>query len=315
MPVLLVSWLSPRGPLLPKLAGCWPVSPGLSRLVVWAPILIALWVLALAGCAAGGVQGLGRARPPAGVSRDRLLSTVAACHLLRVGQNLDNTVTDATVLVAAKRYGYSIEEVVQRANRMVLAYRSQGAGLGGRALQSCAELAAFTGVQPALVRFDSNSRPRAVWVRVDGAEIGGGFAERVIRELRDNRAVGLIINSPGGSVSEARKLGRYLRANGLRTAVDRACTSACVDVLAGGAERYATPTARLGVHRSMVPNRYSSHEGGQLYVAESFRYLREMGVDADVAIAAASIPHDMLLLIPLPDALKTGLVTAVVKGL
>jgi hypothetical protein len=65
----------------------------------------------------------------------------------------------------------------------------------------------------------------------------------------------------------------------------------------------------------MVPNRYSSHEGGQLYVAESFRYLREMGVDADVAIAAASIPHDMLLLIPLPDALKTGLVTAVVKRL
>lgn len=289
--------------------------PSAGKLGGWAPVLIALWVLALAGCAAGGGQGVGRAKPPGGVSRDRLLSTVAACHLLRVGQNMDNTVTDATVLVAAQRYGYSIEEVVQRANRMVLAYRTKGAALGIRALQSCEELAAFTGVQPALVRFDSSSRPRAIWVRVDGAEIGDGFADRVIRELRDNRAVGLVINSPGGSVSEARKLGRFLRANGLRTAVDRACTSACIDVLAGGAERYATATARLGVHRSKVPSRYSSHEGGQLYVAESFRYLREMGVDADVAIAAASIPHDMLLLIPLADALKTRLVTAVVKGL
>ncbi len=276
---------------------------------------MALCVLVLAGCAAGGGRGLGTAKPPVGVSRDQLLSTVAACHLLRVGQNMDNTVTDATVLVAAKRYGYAIEEVVQRANRMVLEYRTRGVVLGRLTLQSCAELAAFTGVQPALVRFDTSSRPRAVWVRVDGAEIGDGFAERVIRELRDNRAVGLVINSPGGSVLEARKLGRYLRANGLRTAVDRTCTSACIDVLAGGAERYATPAARLGVHRSKVPSRYSSHEGGQLYVAESFRYLREMGVDADVAIAAASIPHDMLLLIPLSDALKTQLVTAVVEGL
>jgi hypothetical protein len=278
-------------------------------------LLIALCMLALAGCAVGGVEGLARTKAPAGVSRDRLLSTVAACHLLRVGQNMDNTATDATVLVAAKRYGYSIEEVVQRANRMALAYRTQGAPLDDRTLRSCAELGAYMGVQPALVRFDASSRPRAIWVRVEGAEIGDGFAERVIRELRENRAVGLIINSPGGSVSEARKLGRYLRANGLRTAVDRVCTSACIDVLAGGAERYATPGARLGVHRSMVPTRYSSHEGGQLYVVESFRYLRDMGVDAEVAIAAASIPHDMLLLIPLSDALKTRLVTTVVQGL
>ena len=312
MPVLSETWL---GRSRSSAAGLWSAALVSGRFAAWAPILIALCVLALAGCAVGGGQGLGRVNPPAGVSRDRLLSTVAACHLLRVGQNMDNTVTDATVLVAAKRYGYSIEDVVQRANQMVLAYRTQGAALGSRALQSCAELAAFTGVQPALVRFDSSSRPRAVWVRVDGAEIRDGFADRVIGELRGNRAVGLIINSPGGSVSEARKLGRYLRANGLRTAVDRACTSACIDVLAGGAERYATPAARLGVHQSMVPNRYSSHEGGQLYVVESFRYLREMGVDADVAIAAASIPHDMLLLIPLSDALKTRLVTAVVQGL
>jgi hypothetical protein len=150
---------------------------------------------------------------------------------------------------------------------------------------------------------------------VDGAEIGAGFAGRVIRELRDKRAVGLIINSPGGSVAEARALGRYLRANGLRTAVDRACLSACIDVLAGGSERYATRNARLGIHQSKVPNRYSSHEGGQLYVAESFRYLREMGVDADVAIAAAAIPNDRLLLIPLKQALETRLVTAVVDKL
>ena len=95
--------------------------------------------------------------------------------------------------------------------------------------------------------------------------------------------------------------------------MDQICVSACIDVLAGGAERYATPGAKLGIHQSRVPGRYSSHAGGQLYVADSYRYLREMGVDAEVAIAAASIPNDKILLIPLADALKTRLITAVVE--
>ena len=50
-------------------------------------------------------------------------------------------------------------------------------------------------------------------------------------------------------------------------------------------------------------------------MADSFRYLREMGVDADVAIAAASVPRNTILLIPLRDALATRLLTAVVERL
>jgi len=273
-------------------------------------------VLALAACASGGPGlGLGGPRPPDGLSRDQLLSLVASCHLLRVGQNLDNRVTDATVVNAVQQFRLSFEAVIKRANQLVLRYQTDGPALAERATQACSDLALLTGVRPALVRLEESGRPSAVWLRLDGAEITEGFAERVIRELRDKKAVGLIINSPGGSVHEARKLGRYLRANGLRSAVDQACVSACIDVLAGGAERYALRGARLGIHQSRVPNRYSSHEGGQLYVADSFRYLREMGVDADVAIAAASVPNNKLLLIPLADALETQLITAVVDRL
>ena len=86
-------------------------------------------------------------------------------------------------------------------------------------------------------------------------------------------------------------------------------------MLAGGTERYATRAAKLGVHQSKVPGRYSSHAGGQQYVAESYRYLRDMGVDAEVAIAAASIPTNKILLIPLADALRTRLITGVVNAL
>lgn len=270
--------------------------------------------LIIGGCSLRGF-GPGGAAIPEGLNRDQLLSLVASCHLLRVGQNLDNRVTDATVISAVQQFGLSFEQVIGRANQLVLRYQADGPALAERATGACADLALLTGVRPALVRLEESGRPRAVWLRLDGAEIAEGFADRVIRELRDKKAVGLIINSPGGSVHEARKLGRYLRANGLRAAVDQACVSACIDVLAGGAERYALRGARLGIHQSRVPTRYSSHEGGQLYVADSYRYLREMGVDADVAIAAASIPNDKLLLIPLADALETRLLTAVVDRL
>jgi hypothetical protein len=278
-------------------------------------ILVPL-VMGLSGCASvGSGLTLGGARAPDGLSRDQLLSLVASCHLLRVGQNLDNRVTDATVVSAVQQFRLSFEAVIKRANQLVLRYQTDGPALAERAIAACGDLALLTGVRPALVRLEESGRPRAVWLRLDAAEITEGFADRVIRELRDKKAVGLIINSPGGSVQEARKLGRYLRANGLRSAVDQACVSACIDVLAGGAERYALRGARLGIHQSRVPTRYSSHEGGQLYVADSFRYLREMGVDADVAIAAASVPNNKLLLIPLADALETRLITAMVDRL
>lgn len=293
--------------LMPYESGLLPASVVL--------VLVSLFA-GLAGCASDGVGfGPGASRTPDGLNRDELLSLVASCHLLRVGQNLDNRVTDATVISAVHEFRLSFEDVVHRANQLVLRYQTNGPALAARATQACTDLSILTGVHPALVRLEDTGRPRAVWLRLDGAEITEGFADRVITELRDKKAVGLIINSPGGSVHEARKLGRYLRANGLRAAVDQVCVSACIDVLAGGAERYALHGARLGIHQSRVPSRYSSHEGGQLYVADSFRYLREMGVDADVAIAAASVPNDKLLLIPLADALETQLITAVVDRL
>jgi hypothetical protein len=251
--------------------------------------------------------------PPSGTDRDAWLSRIAACHLLRVGQNMDVAVTDAVVIAAADKYGYRVDDIIGRSNRLIRDYGSRGADLLAFSTASCLEVSDATGVTSSLIRFEPNGAVRTTWLRLDGVDLSDGFAERTISELRRRRAVGLVINSPGGSVFEARKLGRHLRAMGLRTAVDRSCTSACIDVLAGGAERYVTRNAKLGIHQSRVPERFSSHEGGQRYVADAFLYLREMGIDPDVAIAAASVPNDKILLISLSDALKTGLVTDVVE--
>jgi hypothetical protein len=151
-------------------------------------------------------------------------------------------------------------------------------------------------------------------MRVSG-EIVDGYADRVIREIRKRGATGVIVDSNGGSVYEARRLGRYLRANGLITAVDKLCLSACVDVLAGGVARYVAPEAKLGIHQSRVPKWESSHEGGQAYVAEAALYLREMGIDDSVALVAAAIPHDRIFLISTENALETRLATGIVRAL
>ncbi|MFD2110524.1 hypothetical protein [Thiorhodococcus fuscus] len=276
-------------------------------------LLCALVGCAMVGAPIGDSSHVGGATLE-GMSREDLISAVAACHLLRVGQTNEVAATDAAVLVAVDRYRIPIDVVVERANVLLTEYQTRAPELIAIANDACQQLSEVTGVVSGLVRFEPSGELRTSWLRVDDAEILPGFAKRTIAELRQRRAIGLVINSPGGSVYEARTLGRYLRANGLRTAVDRVCVSACVDVLAGGVERYVTQDAKLGIHQSKVPSRYSSHEGGQRYVADSFLYLREMGIDPDVAIAAASVPNDKILIIPLSDALATGLVTGVVEG-
>jgi hypothetical protein len=278
-------------------------------------LLLGACVAVAAGCSTGPSLSIGPTSAPQGMHPDEWLSRIAACHLLRVGQNLDVAVTDAAVIAAADKYAFRVDAIIDRSNRLIQDYGSRGSALLTFAIESCRQVAEATGVASALVRFEPDGALRMTWLRLDAVEIDDGFADRTIAEIRRVRAVGLVINSPGGSVFEARKLGRYLRTMGLRTAVDQACTSACIDVLAGGVERYVTPAAQLGIHQSRVPRRFSSHEGGQRYVADAFLYLREMGIDPDVAIAAASVPNDKILLISLPDALKTGLVTDVIERL
>ncbi len=294
------------------------------RLTVSSMLLVC--VALLSGCAiprsttgtvkgsdAGPTRISGAVAPPQGIGQDEWLSRIAACHLLRVGQNMDVAVTDSAVIAAAEKYGYRVDDIIARSNRLVRDYGSRGSALLVFATESCLEIALATEVSSTLVRFAPDGTLRNTWLRLDGVDIVDGFAEQTISELRRRQAVGLVINSPGGSVFEARKLGRHLRSMGMRTAVDESCTSACIDVLAGGVERYVTPKAKLGIHQSRVPERFSSHEGGQRYVADAFLYLREMGISPDVAIAAASVPNNKILLISLSEALKTGLVTAVIE--
>ncbi len=272
-----------------------------------------LLLLLLVGCA--GLPA-NRQPLPEGIDADELLSKIASCHLLRVVQNGDRSATDAVVIAALDRYGFGIEQMIERANylaRLAASRPTQRDQMIELARSACAHLVSLTGAASGLVRFDEEGGIDRTWLVVDG-EIGDGFADQVIARLRAERAVGLVINSPGGSLYEARRLGRWLRENGMPVGVDELCTSACVDVLAGGVERYVTANVRLGIHQSRVPAHLSSHEGGQLSVVSAALYLREMGIDDSIALAAAAVPNNKMYWISLGEALDTGLVTKVVAG-
>jgi hypothetical protein len=285
----------------------------------WRLLPALLVLLLIGGCGGTLPVGIGGDKPaplPDGMSRDDLLTTIAACHLRRVAQTGDRGSTDTVVITALEGYGFSVKKMVQRANALTEAAADPAnrAGMRRIAGDACERLALLTGTTSGLVRFDDSGGLDSTWVVVDG-EIHEGFADEVIGKLRSEKAVGLVISSPGGSLFEARRLGRYLRRNGLRVGVKGLCTSACVDVLAGGIERYVTPRARLGIHQSKVPQHLSSHEGGQLSVAAAALYLREMGVDEVVALAAASVPNDSMYWITVAEALETGLATQLVNSL
>jgi len=280
-------------------------------------MLTAVLALGLGGCAGTPDGRQSSTSLPDGLSRDDLLTGIAACHLHRVVQTTDVAVTDAAVIAALERWRFDVEAMVQRSNELMqsAADPSRRERLRQLVSGSCQRLGRLTGVTPSLVRFDEDSGDvGATWVEVKG-QIGDGFADQVIGRLRQSEAIGLLINSPGGSLYEARRLGRWLRDNGLRVAVDSFCTSACVDVLAGGIERYVTAEAKLGIHQSRVPKHLSSHEGGQLSVVASVLYLREMGVDDSIALAAAAVPKNRMYWISVPEALETGLATKLIRGL
>lgn len=283
-----------------------------SMLNIWCWSALLFVLILGTGCAFNPAKKAAGDRIPPDISRDDLLTVTAACHLLRVGQTTDVGATDVVVIAAVEQFDFTVEQVLDRSEELVNAFQSNERDLAEGAKVACGRLAEYTGVQPALVRFRKSGQVSTTWVQVSG-EIDKGFADRTIARLRQNKAIGLVIESPGGSVYEARKLGYYIRSNGLRVGVAGLCASACIDVLAGGVERYVTPTARLGIHQSKVPKRYSSHEGGQLYVAESALYLREMGVDEAIALVAATVPKDEMRWISLSDAFETGLATDLVR--
>ncbi|QBF32450.1 hypothetical protein [Thalassococcus sp. S3] len=154
--------------------------------------------------------------------------------------------------------------------------------------------------------------------RLEGA-IDAGDAARIISQLEQATPAveTLLLQSPGGSVTDALDLGRHVREAGINTALrgQDVCYSACPYLLAAGVEREIDETASVGVHQhyfgesSLLPA-FVAVEDIQRGQGEVMVYLDAMGIDPLVMQHALTTPPDEIYVL-LPEQLQDyGFVTA-----
>ena len=121
----------------------------------------------------------------------------------------------------------------------------------------------------------------------------------------------VVLNSPGGSVTDALAMGRLVREKKFATEVEagKYCASSCPLVFAGGVERRAGDKAAIGVHQVAAISSASSAPRDEMDVAQRIsarcqRYLGDMGINLQVWVHAMETPHDRLFIFK-PDELKS----------
>jgi hypothetical protein len=128
----------------------------------------------------------------------------------------------------------------------------------------------------------------------------------------------VVLNSPGGSVSDAMAIGRLIREKKFATEVEagKYCVSSCPLVFVGGVDRRADEKAVIGVHQvAAMRSAANGSPRDEMSIAQNIsarcqRYLGDMGVNLQVWVHAMETPHDKLFVFK-PDELKSlNMVTA-----
>lgn len=121
----------------------------------------------------------------------------------------------------------------------------------------------------------------------------------------------VVLNSPGGSVTDALAMGRLIREKKFATEVEagKYCASSCPLVFAGGIERRAGERSTIGVHQvAAMASAAAGAPRDEMNVAQNIsarcqRYLGEMGISLQAWVHAMETPPDKLFVFK-PDELK-----------
>lgn len=164
---------------------------------------------------------------------------------------------------------------------------------------------------PARLRFEQLEQDGTPILRLTG-EIAPGDGQRFADwiETATTQPATVMLNSPGGSVTDALDIGRQVRALGLDSelAAGDLCLSACPYVLIGGVHRRVDAAAAVGLHQhyfgeSTVLPAFMAVENIQRGQGEVMEYLDEMGVDPMMMRHALITPPDEIYIL-LPEELE-----------
>ncbi|MEM8686764.1 MAG: PAN domain-containing protein [Pseudomonadota bacterium] len=159
-----------------------------------------------------------------------------------------------------------------------------------------------------------NTLPTNTEFRLDGNTlyITGEIGPKFFEEVTKYNFKRLIINSKGGRVWPAVKVGRWLRANQISVHATKLCASACVLVLAGGTLRTAADGTLIGVHRMRkVGGKIAAtdFEGGQAATVEAAQYLTEMGVAQELWVKMFQTPARTMEYVKHEQLIEWGLLS------
>lgn len=130
--------------------------------------------------------------------------------------------------------------------------------------------------------------------------------------------VPVALNSPGGTVEEALRIGRILREQEANTAIlpGMACVSACPYILAGGIARVVSRQGAVGLHQhyydtpGLLPA-FLAVEEIQKGQGRTMAYLIEMGVEPGVMLHSLNTPPDDIYVLVEEELLESRVATEV----
>ncbi|WP_179379361.1 COG3904 family protein [Jannaschia marina] len=153
-------------------------------------------------------------------------------------------------------------------------------------------------------------------LRLRGA-IAPGDGARIVTELRAAAPGTVTLDSPGGSVSDALEIGRFLRDADVTTRIEdgAVCLSACPYAFAGGTTREVAEGGRLGVHQhsfgeSTVLPAFLATEDIQRGQAEVLAHLDAMGIDLRIMGPAMATPANEIYILTPQELSDWNVVTA-----
>jgi hypothetical protein len=117
------------------------------------------------------------------------------------------------------------------------------------------------------------------------------------------RFTAIYLSSPGGSLYEGMRLGRYFKANRIKTVVEggRECASACALAFLGGHDENGLPWRSSSDNSSLGFHAFAARGQGlqdmnetQRVVADVLAYGRDVGAPLDVLVVTFATPsHSM----------------------
>ena len=137
------------------------------------------------------------------------------------------------------------------------------------------------------------------YISLSGVINKGDLEKWIIPTFKNVERKIITLNSTGGDVEEAMKIGRYFKANEFTVNMGETCYSSCVFLLAGGVNRYAY-TGKVGIHRAYFGSVDKSLSSNQIrdlrekLNSELKKYLEEMDINPSLVEAMNSYPPESM---------------------